>query len=144
MAWAAVPSKNGDKWERIEFYRCDGYCLNEGADNHQQRAEWNCARADLVPVRWLSRPRLSVWMGRPSTPSEPTPHESHDDGCPGSWYRSPFAVSLRIYERPTTDTGISANPMLDRDADPLLLAWLRELEHERASARANFLELAYG
>lgn len=65
------------------------------------------------------------------------PNESHDDGCPGAWYRSPFVDSLHRYERLLTDAGFSDNLLLSRSDDRLLLEALHYYEREKLAARAH-------
>jgi hypothetical protein len=69
------------------------------------------------------------------------PRDDHRDGCPGAWYRSAFAASLHAYERHATDAGYSANPLLDRCQDRLVLEAIQFLEAERLRARAHWSEV---
>lgn len=48
------------------------------------------------------------------------PVEDADDGCPGYWYRSPFAQSVRRYLRAYSGNGWNANRALDECTDPLV------------------------
>lgn len=59
------------------------------------------------------------------------PAEHTDDGCPGSWYRSAFALSVAHYERMLTQSGFSENLALSRSDDRLLLDAVSYLEGER-------------
>jgi hypothetical protein len=69
------------------------------------------------------------------------PKESHEDGCPGAWYRSRFALSLGPYERSVSEQGAySENLLLSRCDDPLVLEAIQYLEQERARARAHLRE----
>ncbi len=69
-------------------------------------------------------------------PSE-HPKETHEDGCPGAWYRCGFVTSLLKYERHVSEHGAySDNPLLSRCEDPLVLEAIQYLELERARARA--------
>ncbi len=67
-----------------------------------------------------------------------TPPESHEDGCPGAWYRCGFVSSLLPYERSVSEGGgYSENLRLSRCTDPLVLDAIQYLEHERARARSH-------
>lgn len=66
-----------------------------------------------------------------------TPMESHEHGCPGSWYRCGFVWSLRRYERLLTDGGFSQNTMLDRTDDPLILEATQYFEYESLRVRCK-------
>lgn len=78
-------------------------------------------------------------MGRlkilPSDP--PSPPESHDDGCPGAWYRSSFAISLHKYERLLTKSGFSENLLLSRCEDRLVLEAIQLYEREKLAAKSH-------
>lgn len=66
------------------------------------------------------------------------PPETHEDGCPGSWYRSRFARSLVRYERSVSGDGVlSENLNLTRCEDPIVLEAVHFLEIERGHARAH-------
>jgi hypothetical protein len=69
------------------------------------------------------------------------PPDTHDDGCPGSWYRCELANSLAKYERILTDAGFSSNLLADRTDDPLVLEAMQVLEQERVRARAHWAEI---
>lgn len=68
--------------------------------------------------------------GDPAAPAEP-----NDDGCPGGWYRSGFAMSVMPYERTIMDGSIASNPLLDRCDDPLVLAATQYIEAQRLRHR---------
>lgn len=68
------------------------------------------------------------------------PRDDHREGCPGAWYRCAFADSLHAYERHATDAGYSANPLLDRCHDRLVLEAIQFIEAERLRARAYWAE----
>jgi hypothetical protein len=81
---------------------------------------------------------LPIYDG-PSPSDEPP--ESHEDGCPGAWYRSRFVSSLIPYERSTNGEGLySENLHLSRCTDPLVLEAIQYLEHERARALSHMRE----
>jgi hypothetical protein len=67
------------------------------------------------------------------------PREPSADGCPGGWYRTPFASSVLRYSRRRTDAGGRVDNGLLRDADALIWEAVLELEleQERAHAYAN-------
>ena len=72
------------------------------------------------------------------------PKESHEDGCPGAWYRCAFVLSLHKYERLQTDAGFSENLLLtSRSDDRLLLEAITYYERERMRARAKDQEVLY-
>lgn len=65
------------------------------------------------------------------------PRDSHDEGCPGAWYRSAFVQSLAKYERLMTEHNFASNLLADRCEDRLVLEALQYLESERLRARAH-------
>lgn len=72
------------------------------------------------------------------------PKESHDDGCPGAWYRCGFVLSLHKYERLLSEHGFSENLLLSsRSDDRLLLEALSYYEREKLRARARDLEVIH-
>lgn len=64
------------------------------------------------------------------------PPESHDEGCPGAWYRCAFVLSLHKYERLLTKSGFSENLLSSQSTDWLLLEALAYYEREKLAARA--------
>jgi hypothetical protein len=66
------------------------------------------------------------------------PPETHEDGCPGAWYRCRFILSLLRYERPWGDgRAASENINLTRCTDPLVIDAIHAMETERARAHAH-------
>lgn len=135
-----APERSGDKVRSRELYPCHAACVDNGRPYTHQRAEWRCALPGFNRRRWHPAPKGGFYMGRLSVIDDPTPRESHDDGCPGSWYRSGFVQSIEPYERPNADGVYSANPLLDRCENPLVLDAIRYLERERARARSYHRE----
>lgn len=114
---------------------------------HQQ-AEWRCALPGFPERLWNSPPDGGYYMGHlpiydGPEPSE-EPRETHDDGCPGAWYRCGFVTSLIRYERPVSEGGYSENLHLSRCNDPLVLDAIQYLEHERARALNHLREKMSG
>lgn len=64
-----------------------------------------------------------------------SPGESNEDGCPGSWYRSAWALSVAHYERRMSEHGFSENLHLSRSEDRLVLDAVGCLEDQRIRAR---------
>lgn len=62
------------------------------------------------------------------------------EGCPGSWSRCGFVRSLLPYQRPRGDGVFSANVLLDRCDDPLVLEAIVEWERHIQIAEAEFME----
>jgi hypothetical protein len=115
---------------------------------HQQ-AEWRCALPGFRESTWGPPPRDGYHMGAlpilegPDTSEEPK--ESHEDGCPGAWYRARFVLSLLPYERSQdANGGYSENLRLTRCADPLVLDAIQYLEHERSRALNHWRERMQG
>lgn len=71
------------------------------------------------------------------------PSDDHEEGCPGSWYRCGFALSLGKYERLLTDSGFSANIMLERTRDRLVIEATQYLELHRMRKRQQDNEARY-
>ncbi len=79
--------------------------------------------------------RLPVYGANPCE----EPKETHDEGCPGAWYRTRFVRSLIPYERVSSSDGVlSENIRLSRCDDPLVIDAVQYLEIERARARSHF------
>lgn len=73
--------------------------------------------------------------GEPSYPRHLRVAETHDDGCPGGWARCGFNQSLFPYQRHRDQNGgYSANVLLDRTDDPLVIACVQEMEREQSRA----------
>lgn len=83
--------------------------------------------------------RLPVqYGGRSDVGDDPMrPGESHEDGCPGGWYRSPFVISLLKYERHFLGDSFCENLTLTRCDDRLVLEATHRLEQERLRARSH-------
>lgn len=81
--------------------------------------------------------RLRV-LNDPQEPNPAEPGEWTTDGCPGSWYRSAWALSVQRYERPLLEGGFSENLHLTRSADRLLLDAVDWLETQRLLARNHY------
>ena len=101
-----------------------------------------CALPGFPRRRWHPSSGSGYHMGRlpvyQPTPDH-TPPETHEDGCPGAWYRSRFVLSLLKYERPWGQDGpVSENIRLTRCADNLVLDAIQALETERARAHAHY------
>jgi len=79
--------------------------------------------------------RLPVYQ-----PPQPEPPETHEDGCPGGWYRCRFVATLLRYQRPYSQGVFSSNVFLDRCEDPLVLEATKYLEAEQLRAERRFLE----
>jgi len=99
-------------------------------------------RCPIVPAaRRTWKPegsQLLAYMG--GEPNDETgddePTEPNDDGCPGGWYRTAFAASVRRYHRPVADGVYSPNLQLDRCDDRLVHEAVAYFEHQRARHRA--------
>ena len=108
---------------------------------HQQ-AQWRCALPGFRESLWGPPPTAGYHMGALPRYDGPgaseTPCESHDDGCPGAWYRCRFVQSLGPYERHSdANGGLSDNIRLSRCQDPLVLDAIQYLEDERSRALAH-------
>lgn len=106
----------------------------------------------ISPRKWFppgEQPRPH--MGGPSLvgedPKEPDlrdgyvnleePHDSNQEGCPGSYYRCEWVWSCFRYMRPVSFDGVySANQELDRTTNRLTIDAIRHLEYEQSRWRA--------
>lgn len=111
-----------------------------------RRAAERCALPGFPQRRWSPSSGSGYFMGRlPIYGERPDeyPPETHEDGCPGAWYRSRFVRSLIPYERTASGDGVlSENLRLSRCDDLLVLDAVQYLETERARARAHWREHA--
>ena len=112
------------------------------------RRQLRCALPGFDETRWAEGATPLHFMGRlrvvnpDGTERDPDrPRERHDEGCPGSWYRSEFVDSLAKYERILTDAGYSSNLLADRTDDRLVIEALQYIEHERVRARGHWNEV---
>ena len=63
--------------------------------------------------------------------NQKAPEESHEDGCPGAWYRCDFVFSVQNYERLYHhQSGFQTNEMLNRTDDALVLQATAYLENQ--------------
>ena len=138
-------------------------CWDRRREEYQdaRRRARGCARADLPEVDWSighetfassyhgrSPLRLSVLrseFGSYSPRLAPTagdnPPESPEDGCPGAWYRSPFAVSVSKYLRQSDANGGRVENLLLRDADRFVIEAVTHYERESARHQAHWYEV---
>ena len=79
--------------------------------------------------------RLPILGNDHNDPDPKNPGESTEDGCPGSWYRGAWALSVAHYERRMSEHGFSENLHLSRSDDRLLLDAVGYLEDQRVRAR---------
>lgn len=127
-----------------ELYPCGDLCEIEGETFRGRQSELRCALPGFPERQWGPTNGAGAYMGRlpilygPQASEEPP--ETHDDGCPGAWYRCGFVHSLMPYERSCSGGVYSANPLLDRTDDPLVIEAIQYLERERARARAHYDE----
>lgn len=131
------------KIDEVERYNCELECFHS-ADGPQTRRRWNCALPGYPSTRWQNAYEgPSVYMGRlPVYGQEAAelydplhPPENHSEGCPGAWYRCPFALSVLRYQRLLTDGGFSDNLFLSRTDDRLVIEATQYLETERLRYR---------
>lgn len=111
-----------------------------------------CALPDFDVGSWHNEETPRPFMGRLPIYGDPDPgdvradlgerpdqpRDTHDDGCPGAWYRCGFVLSLCKYERLFLESGFS--PSLLTSDDRLVIEALQYLETERVRARAHFTE----
>lgn len=97
--------------------------------------------------KWGSKIVRLHHMGRSRVTDEkdpecghPHPLETHEEGCPGSWYRSAFALSVIPYLRNLHQGGYSENLRLTRCTDRLVLDAVAYYERMQLSARRYFDE----
>lgn len=109
------------------------------------QAENRCALPGFPERVWEPATPHGSYMGRLPIIHGPDaserPPETHEEGCPGAWYRSRFVLSLIPYERAVSEGVYSDNVLLSRCNDPLVIEAIHYLEMERARARAHHLEL---
>lgn len=151
-AWShGVGVQANGQVETQETYPCYDYCLGKHgeSDNVKQRKRWRCALPGFPRRAWLppfdsGNPHETAapptrYMGRlrilRDDPEKP--RESHDEGCPGAWYRSAFVFSLHKYERLLSSAGLSENMMLARCEDRLVVEAIQYYEREKLASGAH-------
>lgn len=136
------------------MYPCRAVCgLGSAQHSTDQRAEYRCALPGFSERRWKPGGGERFYMGRLPIYGDPSPEDdidfdkgesperprdSHEDGCPGAWYRCAFVDSLEKYERIILESGVIPNLLADRTHDPLVIAALQYLEAERVNARNHW------
>lgn len=156
LAWRTAhvrPGKGGRK-EPYEAYECRSTCFAGGESDAARRRSWRCTLTDWEPSRWgawtpSGSEAWGPYMGAtPAIADGPIgldePPESHEDGCPGGWYRGRFAISLLRYERPFCDGTFSGSALLDRCSDPLVLECVRYYERQLIASRSFRQDGLYG
>lgn len=146
------PVKGPDGFDEHEAYPCSAVCFNGEDPYLSQMSHWRCSLAWFPRSRWQSGSTPLYYMGRlpivgqdiPSHYNPRKPPEDHEDGCPGGWYRCAFVESLCKYERMFSGGMFSANVMLDRTSDPLIIEATQYLEHQRLRYRAHAQEVMNG
>ncbi|MBK8720686.1 MAG: hypothetical protein IPN32_39175 [Deltaproteobacteria bacterium] len=137
-----------------ETYPCRSWCgLGTTQPQNDQRRDFRCALPGFDESRWRNVPTPRMYMGRlpiydpgPEDDVRPdespeTPRESHDDGCPGAWYRCAFVASLAKYERLLLEHGFASNLLADRTHDRLVIEAMQYIESERVRAQAHWHEI---
>lgn len=71
-----------------------------------------------------------------SSPEDPERPERSDEGCPGGWYRTAWALSVFRYLRPVAEGVYSPNLLLDQSNDPLVIEAVTYFEHQQMRWRA--------
>lgn len=135
MAWSWVPREH-KPGEVYEPFKCEMIC-GPKRWNEQQRATYNCSRFDLPKptAKPKKGARLPVYMGGPKDDFDRPIPESLKDGCPGGWYRNPFAWSVQRYLRKRSGDGLRSEALFKTD-DPLILEALDLFEqYQDANAR---------
>lgn len=124
-----------------EAYRECERCVRGCSDSvdRERQARLRCPIVPAARRRWHEPGgQLLVHMGGEfdETVGEPEPSEPNDEGCPGGWYRTAFAASVRRYHRPVAEGVYSPNLLLARCDDPLVHEAVTYFEHEQARHRA--------
>lgn len=105
---------------------------------------------------WTGERAYPVYMGAPPDYSRgdesrdinndwQKPLEDPEEiGCPGSWVRSPFVISvLRYYRRRDENGGRVPNPKLDHCDDPLVHEAITALEYHDESGLRDHRDKLY-
>lgn len=136
---------------RSEIFCCANLCRVQGSArlDADEQASRHCTLPGVSRARWNGTRFLRVHMGAPrrydlegkrddwSNPVEDIKRE----GCPGSWYRTPFVASLlTYYRRRDQHGGRVSNPALDDCEDPLVHEAIAELEAHEDAAYADYVE----
>lgn len=69
------------------------------------------------------------------------PSETHDEGCPGGWYRCDFALSVLDHEPLRIEGAYAPCPALDECDDELIYQAVRYLQIERSKHNAYWTDL---
>ncbi|WAS96038.1 hypothetical protein [Nannocystis punicea] len=127
------------------MHLCRKACSNKLIPAAQ--AARNCALPWFDQRKWTSAKVRPRWMGLPprldidERGAEAKPAEDvENEGCPGSWYRTPFIDSvLRYRRRPTEGGGRVSSPFLERCLDELVLEAIQLMEAYEDSWHAEHL-----
>lgn len=87
----------------------------------------------LPPDREGERKGLPFW----NRPLEPI-----DEGCPGAWYRTPFAQSLDIYLPTPGSNGQMESPLIS-EAPRLVVEAVQLFKRHRALVEGWYMEVLY-
>ena len=80
---------------------------------------------------------------RKGTPFWNKPHEPMCDGCPGAWYRSPFAESLRIYLPTPGQNGSMESPLINSSAPRLVVEAVQLFKRYHANVGSWYMEVLH-
>ena len=72
------------------------------------------------------------------------PLEPMGEGCPGAWYRSPFAQSLQIYLPTPGQNGSMESPLINSLAPRLIIEAVQTYKRYRALADGWYEEVRHG
>lgn len=98
------------------------------------RAARCCSLPDFRPRDWEPY-RLPI-----ASLGTDEPEDIAGEGCPGGWAWCGFTKSLQQYRRPRGDGVFSANVLLDRCDDPLVLSSIVEWERQLMASEYEFHE----
>lgn len=140
----------GRTWDRQDPFPCYDMCASAGELVPEVQASRRCTLPSFRGA-WTDEPservRLKLWVGMPPEHESHNyrPHEDLDDGCPGGWARSRFAMSLHPYMRGRLQGGgHDTNPRVDSSTPGHILDALSYYEREYARADSEFMQEVRG
>lgn len=146
----------GEPPKHVELYPCAAICgLTQSSPGEiDERCRLRCALPGFSEANWGpadSAPReymgklpvvgndeIAACVERDENPDAPP--DTHEDGCPGAWYRCGFVRSLIKYERLLGDSVFSSNVLLDRCTDRLVIEATQYIEFQRMRKRERDTE----
>lgn len=136
---------------RFDPFDCGKWCQAGQRKSQEVQAKRLCTLPGFTrqwkQPDYTDMARMLTWQGRLPIVNEQgerqeRPPEDLNEGCPGGWARSKFALSFMPFMRTRLENGAhDSNPRVGPDTPPHILDALRYFEIHQSRAEAEFQRL---